>query len=50
VPWLFPWHEYFGLPPERRWRFKTGTWREPATVICVSVLVVIAVWAHVLIV
>lgn len=50
VPWLFPWHLYFGFPPERRWRFKTGTWREPATVICVSVLVVIAVWARVLVV
>ena len=50
VPWLYPWRMYFGFPPQRKWRFKTGTWREPATVVAVSVLVVLALWAHVLVV
>lgn len=39
VPWLWPNHTRFGFPPQRNWRFRTGTWREPATVIAVCVVV-----------
>lgn len=50
VPWLFPSRVRYGIPPNRHWRFKTGSPWEPVTVITLSVLVVIALWAHVLVV
>ncbi|HEU5373857.1 MAG TPA: metal-dependent hydrolase [Ktedonobacteraceae bacterium] len=28
VPLLWPMHKYFGFPPNRHWRFRTGTWPE----------------------
>lgn len=28
VPLLWPIHKYFGFPPNRHWRFRTGTWPE----------------------
>jgi inner membrane protein len=47
VPWLFPSRVRYGFPPNRHWRFKTGTAMEPVVVVTLAVLVVIAVWARV---
>lgn len=43
VPWLWPSHARYGFPPDRHWRFKTGTIWEPIIVVIVSVAVVVAV-------
>ncbi len=43
VPWLWPYKVYFGFPPNRHMRFRTGTLWETFTVVAVSVLVVAAV-------
>jgi inner membrane protein len=48
VPWLFPSRVRYGFPPDRHWRFKTGTAMEPVVVVTLGVLVVVAVWARVL--
>lgn len=43
VPWLWPLHTYFGLPPNRHMRFRTGSIWEPVIVVAVSVIVVAAI-------
>jgi inner membrane protein len=48
VPWLFPSRVRYGFPPNRHWRFKTGTIMEPIVVVTLGVAVVVAVWLHVL--
>lgn len=44
VPWLWPSHQRFGFPPERNWRFKSGSRAEPVVVVTVSVLVIVGVF------
>ncbi len=44
VPWLWPNHERFGFPPERRWRFKSGSREEPIVVITIAVLVIVGIF------
>jgi len=41
VPWLWPSHVRYGFPPDRHWRFRTGSVWEPIIVVVVSVLVII---------
>jgi len=41
VPWLWPSHVRFGFPPDRHWRFRTGSVWEPIIVVTVSVLVIV---------
>ncbi|MGO8947335.1 MAG: metal-dependent hydrolase [Ktedonobacterales bacterium] len=41
VPWLWPNRTRFGFPPERSWRFKTGSAEEPVVVVAVAVLVIL---------
>ncbi len=48
VPWFWPNHLRLGFPPQRKWRFRTGTWREPATVAAVCILVFLGVVSGVL--
>jgi len=48
VPWLFPSRVRYGFPPDRHWRFKTGTTMEPIVVVTLGVLVIVAAWARVL--
>ncbi len=48
VPWLFPSRVRYGFPPNRHWRFKTGTVMEPIIVGLLGVVVIVATWAHVL--
>jgi inner membrane protein len=46
VPWLWPNHTRFGFPPDRNWRFKTGSAAEPVVVVATAVLVIVAVFTH----
>jgi inner membrane protein len=46
VPWLWPNHTRFGFPPDRTYRFKTGSTLEPIVVIAVAVLVIVGVFTH----
>lgn len=48
VPWLWPSHQRFGLPPWRSWRFKSGSVVEPVVVVMVAVAVIVAVFTHLL--
>jgi hypothetical protein len=43
VPWLWPYHVYFGFPPDRHLRFRTGSTWEPIIVVVVAVIVLVAV-------
>jgi inner membrane protein len=43
VPWLWPYHAYFGFPPDRNMRFRTGSTWEPIIVVAVAVVILIAV-------
>lgn len=43
VPWLWPYHVYFGFPPNRHLRFRTGSAWEPIIVVAVAVTVLAAV-------
>jgi inner membrane protein len=42
VPWLWPYHAYYGFPPSRDLRFRTGSGWEPAVVIAIGVIVLVA--------
>lgn len=44
VPWLWPNRDRFGFPPERHWRFKSGSAAEPVVVVAVSVLVIVGLY------
>ncbi|HEV2238770.1 MAG TPA: metal-dependent hydrolase [Ktedonobacterales bacterium] len=48
VPLLWPWHERFGFPPVRAWRFKTGSVWEPIVVVAVAVAVIVGIFTRVL--
>lgn len=48
VPWLFPSRVRYGFPPNRHWRFKTGTAMEPIVVVLLVVVVIVAAWTHLL--
>jgi inner membrane protein len=48
VPWLFPSRVRYGFPPNRHWRFKTGTAMEPIVVILLGVAVIVASWTRLL--
>jgi inner membrane protein len=48
VPWLWPSKVRFGFPPNRHWRFKTGSKVEPVVVVTVSVAVIACLWFGVL--
>ncbi len=43
VPWLWPSKARFGFPPDRHWRFRTGSIWEPIIVVTVAVLVIVGV-------
>ena len=43
VPWLWPYKVYFGFPPDRHLRFRTGSVWEPIIVVAISVVVIAAV-------
>jgi inner membrane protein len=43
VPWLWPNRTRYGFPPERSWRFKSGSGQEPIVVVAVAVLVIIGI-------
>jgi len=44
VPWLWPNRTRFGFPPERTWRFKSGSREEPIVVVILAVLVIVGVF------
>ena len=49
VPLLWPFsHKRYGLPPNSRSRFRTGTWPETAIVWSVLILVGIGVWVSII--
>jgi inner membrane protein len=48
VPLLWPWHERFGFPPVRAWRFKSGSAAEPVVVVAVAVAVIMGIFTRVL--
>jgi inner membrane protein len=48
VPWLFPSRIRFGFPPNRHWRFKTGSPWEPVVVFAVCALVLAGIYFRVL--
>ena len=48
VPWLWPSHKRYGLPPRRSWRFRSGSLAEPVIVVAVAVAVIVAIFVHVL--
>jgi inner membrane protein len=43
VPWFWPSHLRLGFPPNRKWRFKSGSVAEPIVVAAVCILVIAAV-------
>ncbi|HEX7735200.1 MAG TPA: metal-dependent hydrolase [Ktedonobacteraceae bacterium] len=44
VPLLWPYKKYYGFPPIRNWRFKTGTWPEHVIVWAFTLLVAAGVY------
>lgn len=46
VPWLWPSHERFGFPPNRRWRFRSGSPVEPFIVLGVCALTVLYLYVR----
>lgn len=48
VPLFWPVHKYFGFPPNRHWRFRTGTWPEHLIVYSFMVLVGVAIYYSVI--
>jgi inner membrane protein len=50
VPLLWPWHERFGFPPVRAWRFKSGSVWEPIVVVAIAVAVIVGIFTHVLVI
>ncbi len=50
VPLLWPNHKRFGFPPNPRWRFRTGTWRESVIVWSFMILVAVGIWQSVIVV
>lgn len=50
VPLLWPHRQRFGFPPDRSWRFRTGTWPEYVIVWTFMILVAIAIFQSILVV
>ncbi len=48
VPLLWPYRKYYGFPPNRHWRFRTGTWPEHVVVYGFMLLVGFGVYYSVL--
>jgi inner membrane protein len=48
VPLFWPNPTRIGFPPERKWRFRTGSWREPVVVVAVAALVIVLLYFRVL--
>lgn len=48
VPLFWPNRTYYGIPPNRHWRFRTGTWREHLVVYSFMLLVGIGIYYSVL--
>lgn len=48
VPLFWPYRHYYGFPPNRNWRFRTGTWPEHVIVWTFMILVGIGVWTSVI--
>ncbi|HEX9057701.1 MAG TPA: metal-dependent hydrolase [Ktedonobacterales bacterium] len=46
VPWLWPSHARFGFPPERKWRFRSGSRVEPVVVVAVAVAVIVGIYTR----
>jgi inner membrane protein len=46
VPWLYPNPVRFGFPPDRNWRFRSGSTMEPVVVVAVAVLVIVGIVFH----
>ncbi len=44
VPLFWPSHKRYGFPPNPKWRFRTGTWRESVIVWSFMILVFLGVW------
>jgi len=50
VPWLWPYRQRFGFPPNPHWRFRSGSWLEPVVVGLLVGLVIAGIWSKVLVV
>ncbi len=50
IPLLWPMKKYFGFPPLRNWRFRTGTWPEYVIVWAFMILVGVGIYYGVVIV
>ncbi len=50
VPLLWPMHKRFGFPPDAKWRFRTGTWREHVIVWGFIIVVAILIWQGMIVV
>ncbi|MEO7020633.1 MAG: metal-dependent hydrolase [Ktedonobacteraceae bacterium] len=48
VPLFWPMHRYYGFPPNRHWRFRTGTWTEHLIVYSFMLLVGVGLYYSVL--
>lgn len=48
VPLFWPVHKYYGFPPNRHWRFRTGTWPEHVIVYSFMLLVGIGIYYSVI--
>jgi inner membrane protein len=44
VPLFWPIRKYYGFPPNRHWRFRTGTWPEHVIVYAFMLLVGIGIY------
>jgi inner membrane protein len=50
VPLFWPMHKRFGFPPDAKWRFRTGTWREHVIVWGFIIVVAILIWQGMIVV
>jgi inner membrane protein len=48
VPLFWPLHQYYGFPPNRHWRFRTGTWPEHVIVYGFMLLVGVGIYYSVI--
>ncbi len=48
VPLFWPMHKYYGFPPNRHWRFRTGTWPEHVIVYSFMLLVGVGIYYSIL--
>jgi len=48
VPLLWPKRVYYGFPPNRHWRFRTGTWPEHVIVYAFMLLVAVGIYFSVI--